>query len=100
MAGVLARTGEAFEFWESPIHGLAHLNLRDRRSFALVSASVVGRVPVGTATIALTDDLPVLELHLVWRRENTSTTLATLLDTARDLAHREGWVEPRPGPRP
>ena len=94
MAGVLARTGEGFEFWENPIHGLAHLNLRDRRSFALVSASVVGRVPVGTATVVLTDDLPVLELQLVWRRENTSTTLTTLLTAARELAFREGWVEP------
>lgn len=94
MAGVLARTGEVFEFWESPIHGLAHLNLRDRSSFALVSASVVGRVPVGTATVALTDDLPVLELQLVWRRENRSTILATLLETARVLARGEGWVEP------
>jgi DNA-binding transcriptional LysR family regulator len=94
MAGVLARTGEVFEFWENPIHGLAHLNLRDRRSFALVSASVVGRVPVGTATVVLTDDLPVLELQLVWRRENTSTTLSTLLNTARELAYREGWVQP------
>lgn len=94
MAGMLARTGEVFEFSENPIHGLAHLNLRDRRSFALVSASVVGRVPVGTATVVLTDDLPVLELQLVWRRENTSTTLATLLDTARELAYREGWVKP------
>ena len=94
MAGVLARTGEVFEFWENPIHGLAHLNLRDRRSFALVSASVVGRVPVGTATVVLTDDLPALELQLVWRRDNASTTLATLLSSARELACRERWLEP------
>jgi DNA-binding transcriptional LysR family regulator len=91
MAAALERTGETFEYWESPIHGLSHLNLDDRRSFALVAGSVVGRVPVGTATIALTDDLLPLNLQMVWKRDNASATLGTLIDTARTVARSEGW---------
>jgi DNA-binding transcriptional LysR family regulator len=91
MTTALERTGETFEYWESPIHGLGHLDLRDRRSFALVVASVVGQVPVGTATIAITDDLPALELQMVWKRDNTSATLQIFIDTARGVAHCEGW---------
>jgi DNA-binding transcriptional LysR family regulator len=93
MASALERTGESFEYWESPIHGLGHLDLRDRRSFALVAGSVVGQVPVGTATVALTDQLPPLELQMVWKRSNASAALRTLIDTARKLARLEGWAE-------
>lgn len=91
MTTALERTGETFEFWESPIHGLGHLDLSDGRSFALVVGSVVGQVPVGTATVAITDDLPTLELQMVWRRDNTSTIREIFVDTARDVADREGW---------
>lgn len=94
MMTALERTGETFEYWESPIHGLGHLDLSDRRSFALVVASVVGQVPVGTATIAIIDDLPSLELQMVWKRDNTSATLEIFIDTARDVASREGWDDP------
>jgi DNA-binding transcriptional LysR family regulator len=94
MTTALERTGEIFEYWESPIHGLGHLDLRDRRSFALVAASVLGQVPVGTTTIAITDDLPALELQMVWKRDNTSATLKMFIDTARGVAHCEGWNNP------
>ena len=67
----------------------------DRRSFALVVASVVGQVPVGTATVELIDDLPNLELHMVWRRDNTSAILEILVETARAVALEEGWIELR-----
>lgn len=92
MMSALERTGETFEYWESPIHGLGHLDLRDRRSFALVVASVVGQGPVGTATIAITDNLPALELQMIWKRDNTSATLEIFIDTARGVAHHEGWT--------
>ena len=36
------------EYWENPIHGLGHLDLSDRRSFALDVGGVVGQVPVAT----------------------------------------------------
>lgn len=94
MTTALERTGETFERWESPIHGLGHLDLGDRRSFALVAGSAVGQVPVGTATIAITDDLPALELQMVWKRDNTSATLEIFIDNARGVAHREGWNDP------
>ena len=94
MTTALEQTGETFEYWESPIHGLGHLDLSDRRSFALVVASAVGQVPVKTATIAITDDLPPLELQMVWKRGNTSATLKILIDTARRVAQREGWNDP------
>jgi DNA-binding transcriptional LysR family regulator len=94
MKAALERTGETFEYWESPIHGLGHLDLSDRRSFALVAASVAGQVPVGTATIAITDDLPALKLHMVWKRDSTSVTLGIFTDTARGVARREGWNDP------
>jgi DNA-binding transcriptional LysR family regulator len=94
MMAALERTGETFEDWESPIHGLGHLDLSDRRSFALVVASVSGQVPVGTATIAITDDLPPLELQMVWRRDNIRAILEIFTDTARDVARRKGWLNP------
>jgi hypothetical protein len=94
MAAALERTGETFEYWESPIHGLGHLDLRDRRSFALVAASVDGQVPVGTTTIALTDDLPPLKLQMVWKHDNASAALRVLIDTTREVARRERWNDP------
>jgi DNA-binding transcriptional LysR family regulator len=94
MIAALERTGETFEYWESPIHGLGHLDLSDRRSFALVVASVAGQVPVGTTTVAITDDLPALELQMVWKRDNTSAILEIFVDTARGVAHQEGWNDP------
>jgi DNA-binding transcriptional LysR family regulator len=94
MTAALERTGETFEYSESPIHGLGHLDLSDRRSFALVVASAAGKVPVGTTTIAITDDLPTMELQMVWKRDHTSATLELFIDTARGLALREGWNDP------
>jgi DNA-binding transcriptional LysR family regulator len=94
MTTALERTGETFEYWESPIHGLGHLDLSDRRSFALVVGSVVGQVPVGTATVAITDDVPTLELQMVWKRDNTSAIREIFVDTARGVAHQEGWNDP------
>jgi DNA-binding transcriptional LysR family regulator len=94
MTTALERTGESFEYWESPIHGLGHLDLSDQRSFALVVGSVVGQVPVGTATVAITDDLPALELQMVWKRDNDSAILRIFVDTARGVAHQEGWTDP------
>ena len=93
MARALERAGGAYEFSENPVHGLSHLDLNDRRSFALVAASVVGRVPVGTATVELADDLPALELQMVWRRDDTSASLRLLIDTVRRLARHEGWID-------
>ena len=94
MTAALERTGETFEHWESPIHGLGHLDLSDRRSFALVVASVADQVPVGTATVAITDDLSALELQMVWKRGNTSAILEIFVDTARAVACHEGWNDP------
>ena len=93
MMAALERTGETFEQWESPIHGLGHLDLSDRRSFALVVASVAGQVPVGTATIAITDDLPALELQMVWKRDHTPAIVEIFIDTARAVAHDRGWMK-------
>jgi DNA-binding transcriptional LysR family regulator len=91
MARALERAGGTYEFAENPVHGLAHLDLHDCRSFALVAASAVGRVPMGTATVTLTDELPPLELQMVWRRDNPSAALNILIQAARRLAEREGW---------
>jgi DNA-binding transcriptional LysR family regulator len=99
MTAALERTGETFEYWESPIHGLGHLDLSDRRSFALVVASAAGQVPVGTATIAVTDNLPDLELQMVWKRDDTSATLKIFTDTARAVTRKEGWNNPGPPAR-
>jgi DNA-binding transcriptional LysR family regulator len=93
MTTALKQTGETFEYWESPIHGLGHLDLSDRRSFALVVASAVGQVPVGTTTVTITDDLPTLELQMVWKRDNHSAMLEILIETARGVADDEGWTE-------
>lgn len=94
MISALRQSGETFEYRESPVHGLSHLDLADGHSFALVPDSAVGRVPVGTATIAITDDLPCLTLEMVWRRDTVSAALGVLVSTARELARREGWYVP------
>jgi DNA-binding transcriptional LysR family regulator len=96
MMAALEGTGETFEHWESPIHGLGHLDLSDRRSFALVVASAAGQVPVGTATIAITDDLPALELQMVWKRDHTPAIVEIFIDTARGVARDKYWRN-RPG---
>lgn len=91
MIRALEQAGGTYEFSENPVHGLSHLELSDLRAFALVAASVAGRVPVGTATVAVADDLPPLELEMVWRRNDVSAALRVLIDTARRLAEDEGW---------
>ena len=91
MISALRQSGETLEYRESPVHGLSHLDLADGHSFALVPDSAVGRVPIGTATIAITDDLPRLTLEMVWRRDAVSAALGVLVSTARELARREGW---------
>lgn len=96
MARALERAGGTYEFSENPVHGLSHLDLHDRRSFALVVGSMAGRVPVGTATVTLTDDLPPLELQMVWLQGNASPALTLLIDTARRLADHEGWKHAPP----
>jgi DNA-binding transcriptional LysR family regulator len=92
LMAALERTGETFEHWESPIHGLGHLDLSDRSSFALVVASATGQVPVGTVTIPIDDDLPALEVQMVWKRDRTSAILETFIDTARGVARDKGWI--------
>jgi hypothetical protein len=64
----------------------------DRRSFALVVASVAGQVPLGTATVAITDDLPALELQMVWKRDHTPAIVEIFIDTARGVARNKGWM--------
>jgi hypothetical protein len=31
---------------------------------------------------------------MVWKRDNTSAILQIFIDTARDVARREGWNDP------
>jgi hypothetical protein len=59
-------------------------------------ASATGQVPLGTATIAITDDLPALELQMVWKRENTPAIVEIFTDIARGVARDKGWMN-RPG---
>jgi hypothetical protein len=49
--------------------------------------------PVGTTTVTITDDLPSVELQMVWKRDNTSAMLEILVETARGVAHDKGWNE-------
>jgi hypothetical protein len=62
-------------------------------------ASVAGQVPVGTATVAITDDLPALELQMVWKRDNTPAIVEISIDTARSVARYKGWMNPPALPR-
>jgi hypothetical protein len=40
----------------------------------------------------IADDLPAIELQLIWRPETAPPATAILLETARDLARSERWV--------
>jgi len=87
-------TGEAFDTWENPLPGLRNLAVSLRRTgFMLLPRSVGDQLPAGLACVPVDDDLPTVDLELLWRTGSAPATLA-VVGTARDLAGRLGWLAP------
>lgn len=82
----LGHTGEVFERWEDPVPGARHDRLRESEDFTLVPRSLGARPPAGTVSLTVTDDLPPVELELVWRRESLPPSGRALVEVARRLA--------------
>jgi DNA-binding transcriptional LysR family regulator len=82
--------GAGFQVRESPLPGLRHLDLSDRRSFTLMPESLAAHEPATTVGVPVTDPLPMLDMELVWKREGPA--LALLLAAARDLTRERDWA--------
>jgi len=85
----LGHTGERFEVWESPIPQARHDRLRTGTDFTVVPRSLGDRPPSGTVGIAILDDLPTVDLGLVWRADALSPSVEALIAVARRL--RPTW---------
>jgi DNA-binding transcriptional LysR family regulator len=72
--------------------GLRHLSLLDGRGFTLVPATVGTNPPGGAVIIPLADNLPSVELELLWRNDADSPAIGTILSTAQALAASRGWT--------
>ena len=89
---ILDSSGEAFEIAENPTPGLRHLSLLDGRGFTLVPATVGTNPPGGAVTIPLADNLPPVDLELLWRNDAVSAAIGTIVSTAQALAASRGWT--------
>ena len=85
----LGASGERFPVWENPIPGLRDLGLADGR-FGLIAEPVARRLPGALVCIDVLDDLPPVELRLVWRRAGAPPATLALVETARRLANAWG----------
>jgi len=91
LLAALQGTGETFEVWENPLPGLRSLNVSlSERGFMVLPAALAGQLPAGVVCLALTDDLPTIDLGISRRRDATPA-VRLLVRTARDLARRERW---------
>ncbi len=84
--GILRATGEPFEVWENPLAGLRHHGFRTVDDFTLIPASAGLQPPVGSVRLELLDDLPTIDIDLIWRRDLVSPATERLVTTA--LRHR------------
>ena len=93
----LHSTGEAFEVWENPLPGLRNLGVSlSREGFMLLPDSLTGHLPAGVCGLAISDELPTIDLALSWTVP-ASAAARLLVDTAERMARAESW--PRPGRR-
>ena len=93
LLAALHSTGETFEVWENPIPGLRNLNLHSG-GFMLLPRSIGAQLPGRVACVPISDDLPPVELTLVWRPQTAPPAVGVLVETARRLALSQGWIEP------
>lgn len=89
-------TGESFEVWENPVPGLRHLAVRSGEGFSLLPASIREWLPAGVTALDVVDDLPTIDLELLWYPETAPPGVKLLVDTAHRLAASEGWMADPP----
>jgi DNA-binding transcriptional LysR family regulator len=82
----LRHTGEAFAVWENPVPQTRHDRLRAGEDFTVVPRSLGARPPSGTVSRPILDDLPTVDLELVWRPAALSPAAGALIAVARRLA--------------
>jgi DNA-binding transcriptional LysR family regulator len=90
---VLDSSGEEYEVFENPVAGLRHLSLLDNDGFTLVPRTVGQHPPDGTVSIPLDgDDVPTVDLELLWRRGNAAPVVQAFAALASELAVSRGWL--------
>lgn len=90
VTAALGHTGESFPRWEDPVPSARHERLREGRDFTLVPRSLGEHPPAGTVSLAVLDDLPPVELRLVWRRDALSPSARALVEVARGISAPQG----------
>jgi hypothetical protein len=88
----LTHTGEVFDVWESPIPQARHDRVRTGEGFTVVPRSLRDRPPAGTVSLDILDDLPSVDLELVWRPDALSPSAGALIAVARRLAVGDSWA--------
>lgn len=81
----LRHTGEEFDVWENALPQARHDRLRAGEDFTVVPRSLGGRPPAGTVSRPVSDDLPAVDLELVWRPGSLPPSAAALIEVARRL---------------
>ena len=82
----LGHTGEAFDVWADPVPQARHDRLRTGEDFTVVPRSLGGDPPPGTVSRPILDDLPSIDLELVWRPDSVSPSASALIAVARRLS--------------
>lgn len=84
VVGALNSTGREFTVWENPIPN-------DPRNFTVIPSSTARHVPPGLTVLDLTDDLPRVDLQLLWNPAAATPATEAVIEIARDLAVQQGW---------
>lgn len=84
VVGALNSGGRTFTVWENPIPN-------DPRNFTVIPSSTARHVPPGLTVMHLTDQLPRVDLQLLWNPATVTPATAAVIDIARELAVQEGW---------
>ncbi|MGI5158532.1 hypothetical protein [Microbispora sp. CA-102843] len=88
----LREAGEDFEVWEHPMPGLRVSPLRDDGTgFTLVSESAGTRLGASLIALPLLDQLPAIELRILWRTSEVPARAQAVLRAAYELAGSESW---------
>ncbi len=81
----LGHTGERFALWTDPVPQARHDRLRAGEDFTVVPRSLGARPPDGTVSLPVLDDLPPVDLELIWRPGSVSPSVDALIAVARRL---------------
>jgi DNA-binding transcriptional LysR family regulator len=91
---LLGSTGETFEVWQNPDPGLRNAADRHLDGFTVVPASVGEQLLDGVRCVPISDNLPLVDLVIMWPARATSQPAQHVVRAAYRLAADDHWLAP------